>query len=77
VEDKELLKKIEKAKKYSSELDRFKIINFTVQMNSEHDNRIINYDSEIGYKCTCDFYMKRKTCSHIIAIEKILAKLKI
>lgn len=72
MEDKEMIRKIRKANKYCNETERFKITNFTVEIKSEHDTRTINYNNESGCSCTCDFYKERGTCSHIMAIEKIL-----
>jgi len=75
MEDKELKRKIEKSKKYCNELERYKIKDFKVEMNSEHGIRTIKYDNEKGYTCTCDFYKTRHTCSHIMAIQNILKNL--
>lgn len=71
----EIDRKKEKAFKYSNEINRFKIENFEVLMNSEHDTRTIKYTNENGYSCTCDFYKNHKICSHIMAIQEILKKI--
>ena len=72
MEDNEMMRKIKKSEKYSNELERFEIVDFTVNMESEHSTRIIKYSKEDGYSCTCDFYKKANTCSHIMAVEEII-----
>lgn len=69
--DSEFNEKIQKSKRYCTELDRFTLDEFTVTMHSEHDVRTIHYDKIKGYSCTCDFYSRKNTCSHIMAIERI------
>ena len=65
--DIELQRKIQKAKRYSLELERFRIVDNKMLVSSEHGLRTIT--KEHGkYICDCDFYNKNKTCSHIITI---------
>lgn len=71
----ELERKIIKSERYAKELDRFEIIDFNIKMKSEHDTRYIKY-SNGKYECTCDFYHRSGTCSHIMAIQKILNNIK-
>ena len=60
-----------KSLKYAKELERFNIINFEIEMKSEHDTRYIKYCNNT-YECTCDYYHHNGTCSHIMAIQNIL-----
>ena len=39
-------------------------------IKTEHGVRQITYDSVLGFSCSCDFYKKANTCSHIIACQK-------
>jgi len=66
-----LIKKINKAKVYSKEPDRFKLKQLEVEMKSEHDARQIYFEND-EWKCSCGFYEKNKICSHIIALKEII-----
>ena len=66
-DDAELQRKIEKAKRYSSELDRFTVLDNEIVVHSEHGIRTVRIEND-KYICDCDFYKSNHTCSHIIAI---------
>jgi hypothetical protein len=66
-----LIKKINTAKIYSKEPDRFKLKQLEVEMKSEHDTRQIYFENN-EWKCSCDFYEKNNICSHIIAAKEII-----
>ena len=66
-DDVELQRKIEKAKKYSLELDRFKVFDDKIIVHSMHGNRTVKIDDD-KYSCDCDFYQENNTCSHIMAV---------
>lgn len=65
--DMDLQRKVAKAKRYSLEKDRFKVMDNKIFINSEHGIRTIIKEND-KYICDCDFYNKNKTCSHIITI---------
>ena len=65
-----------KAEQYAGEPERFTINALVVDMQSEHGIRSIAYLNGIWY-CTCDFFKENGTCSHIMALGKILAPLTI
>ncbi len=66
-----LISKIEKAKRYAEERDRIVIRDFSVNFRGEHDTYITGYrDGE--WHCTCHFFATWKTCSHVMAMQKIL-----
>ena len=69
--NKELIKKIKKAKRYINEPERFIIKNGTVKVKSEHGVRTININNK-EMNCNCDFFIKHKACSHSIAAEEII-----
>ena len=60
-------RKIEKAKKYSSELERFEIFDDKILIHSEHGTRTVRREKN-KYICDCDFYQENHTCSHIMAV---------
>ena len=66
-----LISKIEKAKRYAEERDRIVIRDFSVNFRGEHDTYITGYRDGESH-CTCHFFATWKTCSHVMAMQKIL-----
>ena len=75
-QDELIQQKQEKAKKYAGEPSRFFAIALSFMMESEHDTRFIAYLDGVWH-CTCDFFHVHGTCSHIMAVAKILKPLTI
>ena len=67
-----LIGKIEKAKRYAEEKDRITFSNLTIQFRGENDNYETSY-RDGKWHCTCHFFSTWETCSHTMALEKILA----
>ena len=65
--DSQLQGKIEKAKRYSFESDRFELLDDRIIIHSEHGTRTVKIEDD-KYVCDCEFYQTNHTCSHIIAI---------
>lgn len=65
----QLLKKIEKAKRYISEPERFKIGDSKIELKSEHSTRNLVLENK-KWKCDCDFFKQYKICSHVIATKE-------
>lgn len=67
-----LLKKIEKARRYVVNAERFTIQdNDTVLFKSEHDTRKLFHQNK-HWNCSCDFFNQYKICSHSIATEEFI-----
>ena len=66
-----LIGKIEKAKRYAEEKDRITFSELTVSFRGENDNYEISYRDD-AWHCTCHFFSTWETCSHTMAMEKIL-----
>jgi len=69
-----LIGKVEKAKRYAGEQDRVTFSELSVKFRGEHN------DYETGYKdgqwyCSCRFFSDWKTCSHTMALQKILGNM--
>ena len=58
--------KKKKKKKYSTEMERFELLDDRIIIHSEHGTRTKKVDDK--YICDCEFYQKNHTCSHIISI---------
>lgn len=72
--DPELDDKRRKAARYAQEPERFMLDALTLTMQSEHGRRTITL---VGgeWRCTCPFYARRGTCSHVMAAQMLLAPL--
>ncbi|MEE3344273.1 MAG: nucleoside-triphosphatase [Bacilli bacterium] len=68
--DEQFQRKIAKAKKYSTELDRFELLDDRIIIHSEHGIRTVKKEND-KYICDCEFYQTNHTCSHIMAIINI------
>lgn len=66
-----LLRKIEKARNYISEPERFVQTHRNVTLRSEHGIRTLALE-EGEWKCDCDFFTTHHICSHSIATEEYL-----
>ena len=63
--DEVMQRKINKALKYSNEMDRFVILDDCIEVHSEHGIRTIRKEKLI---CDCDYFKTNGTCSHIMAL---------
>ena len=66
-----MIGKIDKAKRYAEERQRFQFSSFTVTMDGENNPHTIEFENDT-WKCDCDFFRSRGRCSHTMALEMIL-----
>jgi hypothetical protein len=66
-----LIGKIEKAKRYAQERDRFQFSNFSVAVKGDNNTHYVSYN-EGEWKCDCEFFLMRGRCVHTMALESIL-----
>ena len=66
-----MIGKIEKAKRYAEEPERFQFSHFSVQFNGDHDHHEVSYDNG-KWACDCEFFIGREVCSHTMALENLL-----
>ena len=69
--DSGMIGKIEKAKRYAEEKDRVQINGLTVTFQGDHDNYQVGLSLGV-WNCQCDFFSSRGTCSHTMAIQRML-----
>jgi hypothetical protein len=69
-----LIGKIEKAKMYAQEKDRITFSEFSVKFRGENDSYDVRF-SDNKWHCTCNFFSSWGTCSHTMALEKIMEKM--
>ncbi len=66
-----LIGKIEKATRYAQEPDRVTFHDFTATFRGAHDNYALSYKGD-GWHCSCHFFSGWGTCSHIMALQRLL-----
>jgi hypothetical protein len=66
-----MIGKIEKAKKYAEQRDRFHVEALKITFNGDNNPHTIMLNNGI-WQCDCDFFQTRGRCSHTMALERIL-----
>jgi len=66
-----LIGKIEKAKRYAKERERFQFNSLSVQVSGDNDAHEVTL-SDGRWRCACDFFAGWGVCSHTMAIERML-----
>jgi len=69
-----LIGKIEKAKRYAQETERVTFSELSVKFRGENDNYTTEYKNS-KWHCSCPFFSNWGTCSHTMALEKILSNM--
>lgn len=63
--------KIEKARRYSEDPSRFTFQSFSMQFHGSHRDHNVSY-GDAGFHCDCEFFGTHRTCSHTMALERVL-----
>ncbi|MCL4368250.1 MAG: hypothetical protein M1337_03665 [Actinobacteria bacterium] len=66
-----LISKIEKARRYAQDPDRVHFTQFKATFQGEHDLYTVTYE-EGEWHCTCHFFSGWNTCSHTMAMQRIM-----
>ena len=66
-----MIGKIEKAKRYAEEPDRFQFDEFSITFRGDNNNHQIRFNQG-KWQCDCDFFHLRGVCCHSMALERIL-----
>jgi hypothetical protein len=69
-----LIGKIEKAKRYAQEPGRVRFQRFEVSFRGAHDLHRVAFDHG-RWECNCHFFALYGTCSHTMAMERILGEM--
>jgi len=69
-----LIGKIEKAKRYAQEQDRITFSELKVSFRGANDTHTTGFKDNNWY-CSCQFFATWGTCSHTMALERILGKM--
>jgi hypothetical protein len=71
--DSAMIAKISKAREYASEPERITFSDFTVSFSGRHQTYRVRF-LDGAWTCECDFFGQRGVCSHVMAVEKVLAR---
>lgn len=66
-----MIGKIEKAKRYARERNRFHFEAFTVNIDGENNAHRVTFANN-QWCCDCDFFHTRGVCTHTMALEELL-----
>ena len=69
--DSSLIGKVEKAKRYALERERVRFSRFTLRFQGDHRTHELTF-CDGAWRCTCDYFSRRDTCSHVMAVERLL-----
>lgn len=70
----DLIGKVEKAHRYAQERDRIRVRNFSVDFQGTNATHITSL-VDGKWNCTCPFFASWETCSHVMALQKILGEM--
>ena len=66
-----MIGKIEKAKRYAEERDRFRFLSFEVSIRGDNNDHVVKY-RQGEWRCDCSYFRSHGYCSHTMALERIL-----
>jgi hypothetical protein len=69
--DSGMIGKIQKAKQYAQERERFQFETFTVTIKGENNSHKATFKNG-SWNCDCDFFRNRAVCTHTMALEELL-----
>lgn len=66
-----MIGKIEKAKRYAEQRQRFRFNQFDVTFSGDNNNHRVTFQDG-QFHCDCEFFLLRGRCSHTMAVEHLL-----
>jgi hypothetical protein len=63
-----MIGKIEKAKRYAEERDRFRFTAFEITFAGDNNSHKLGF-SNGKFHCDCEFFMTHERCGHTMAVE--------
>jgi hypothetical protein len=69
--DSGMIGKIEKAKRYAQERNRFHFEAFTVNVAGENNSHRVRFEDAL-FNCDCDYFQNHGVCTHSMALEELL-----
>jgi hypothetical protein len=69
--DSGMIGKIEKAKRYAEERERFRFNKFDLTFHGDNNNHHVTFDNGT-FRCDCEFFVTHQRCAHTMALETLL-----
>ncbi|MCC7103620.1 MAG: hypothetical protein IT307_00620 [Chloroflexi bacterium] len=69
-----LIGKIQKANLYAREPERVRFSEFSATFKGEHDAYDVSL-SDGQWRCSCHFFPTWHTCSHVMALQKLIGSM--
>lgn len=66
-----MIGKIEKAKRYAQERDRFRFDAFELTFRGDNNDHKVRFENG-RFRCDCEFFLTHERCVHSMALELIL-----
>lgn len=66
----DMISKIDKAKRYAQEPERIALHSINATFRGGNDHQITL--GEDGWHCDCQFFNRWQTCSHVMALQRML-----
>ena len=72
--DSSYISKIEKAKRYAAERERFRFTQFSIQFHGSNNDHAVSFNNG-SWKCDCEYFITHNWCCHTKALEILLDKM--
>ena len=69
--DSGMIGKIEKAKRYAEERNRFRFNKFELTFHGDNNNHHVTFNDGT-FECDCEFFITHQRCGHTVALEILL-----
>jgi len=69
--DSGMINKIQKAKQYAGEPERIHFTDLRVEFEGANNRHAVAF-TDGSWRCDCDYFRGHLTCSHIMALDRIL-----
>jgi hypothetical protein len=66
--------KVEKANRYSHELDRITINQLSLTFRGDNDTHVVTLEAD-RWQCNCHSFQSWSTCAHVLAMQKIMGQM--
>ncbi len=66
-----MIGKIEKAKRYAEERDRFRFETFDLTFRGDNNSHRVHFENG-KFQCDCEFFLTHERCVHSMALEILL-----
>ena len=66
-----LIGKMDKAKRYAEERERFRFTSFELKFHGDNNDHEVSY-KDGKFQCDCEFFLTHERCAHTMALDELL-----